>query len=193
MKKGMVVAVVLILGVVGSYLAAPLFIDREVNEPFDFPADLDVAEMSAGQRQEAMARAFAMAKAKPDTVMDEAMPEQPIAVASGSFVDVDRLHKGSGTATLYRLPDGEHIVRLDPFSVSNGPDLYVYLAKNTNPGNGDAVKQGFVSLGKLKGNKGSQNYPIPRGVNPAQYGSVVVFCQLFGVLFSPAPLEFSGS
>lgn len=191
MKKitGLVV-VVLVLGGIGGYLAAPLFIDREVSEPFDYPTPLEITRMSDAQRMDAMERAFSMAKSKPDVVMDESMPAAPQVLAKGTFTDVDRLHQGSGIATVYRLPDGQSIVRLDPFAVSNGPDLHLYLARNSAPTDGDSVKEDFVSLGKLKGNKGSQNYPVPDDVDVTRYGSVVVFCQLFGVLFSPATLEF---
>ena len=47
---------------------------------------------------------------------------------------------------------------------------------------------GFVNLGKLKGNVGNQNYEVPDGVDISEYGSVVIRCELFGVLFSPAAL-----
>ena len=184
------VVIVLVLGGIGGYLAAPLFIDKEVNEPFSYPTPLEITRMSNDQRKDAMARAFAMAEAQPDVVMDEPMPITPTVLATGTFTDVDRLHQGTGTAIVYRLPDGKNIVRLDPFAVSNGPDLYLYLARNPVPTDGDSATEDFVSLGKLKGNKGSQNYPVPENVDVTRYGSVVVFCRLFGVLFSPATLEF---
>ncbi len=46
-----------------------------------------------------------------------------------------------------------------------------------------------MNLGKLKGNVGNQNYTIPAGTDVSGFGSVVIWCQLFGVLFSPAALE----
>ena len=53
----------------------------------------------------------------------------------------------------------------------------------------DVAKSMFVDLGRLKAFKGSQNYPIPPGVNPASFGSVVIWCEQFGVLISPARLQ----
>ena len=47
---------------------------------------------------------------------------------------------------------------------------------------------GYLKLGKLKGNVGNQNYPVPAGTNITEYNSVVIWCELFGVLFSPAAL-----
>jgi hypothetical protein len=46
----------------------------------------------------------------------------------------------------------------------------------------------FVDLGRLKAFKGSQNYEIPTGVDIGKFGSVVVWCEQFGVLISPARL-----
>ena len=45
----------------------------------------------------------------------------------------------------------------------------------------------FKDLGRLRAFRGSQNYPIPEGVNPRDYDSVVIWCETFGVLISPAP------
>lgn len=53
----------------------------------------------------------------------------------------------------------------------------------------DVAKSIFIDLGRLKAFKGSQNYPLPAGVNPAAYGSVVIWCEQFGVLISPAELK----
>lgn len=52
----------------------------------------------------------------------------------------------------------------------------------------------FVDLGRLRAFEGSQNYAIPRGVDLAEFPSVVIWCEQFGVLISPADLEpVSGS
>ena len=99
---------------------------------------------------------------------------------------------GSGSATLYRLPDDRHVVRFENFRTTNGPDLVVYLAKHPSPSQAsDVADGGYVSLGKLKGNVGNQNYVIPDDVDITEFGSVVIWCELFGVLFSPASLSAS--
>jgi hypothetical protein len=48
----------------------------------------------------------------------------------------------------------------------------------------------FVDLGQLRAFKGSQNYAIPAGLDLGQYKSVVIWCEHFSVLISPADLEF---
>jgi len=48
----------------------------------------------------------------------------------------------------------------------------------------------FVDLGRLRAFKGSQKYPVPAGVDLAKFPSVVIWCQQFSVLISPADLTF---
>ncbi|MGK3943415.1 DM13 domain-containing protein [Streptomyces sp. RP5T] len=116
--------------------------------------------------------------------------EQPQTVASGELISHE--HATSGTVKLVRLADGSHVVRLENLDTSNGPDLRVWLT--------DApVKEGtagwrvfddgkHVSLGKLKGNKGSQNYTVPPDVDPAGFTSVSIWCDRFDVSFGAAEL-----
>lgn len=109
-------------------------------------------------------------------------------LARGAFVDADSFHKGSGTALI--VQDGaQRVLRFEDFQVTNGPDLYVYLAKHPQPRSRQEVAQGYVSLGKLKGNIGPQNYAIPGDVDLTRYRSVVIYCQPFHVVFSTATLE----
>jgi hypothetical protein len=108
--------------------------------------------------------------------------------AHGRFRDNDMLHRGTGDAMVYRRADGSLLLRLDNFRVTAGPDLYVYLTRHAAPENSKDVKKGFVTVARLKANAGTQDYDIPAGTSLAEFGSVVVYCQLFGVLFSAAPL-----
>ncbi|MFI6376898.1 DM13 domain-containing protein [Streptomyces sp. NPDC050546] len=119
-----------------------------------------------------------------------AAPAGPVTVAVGELVSHE--HATSGTVRLVRLADGSHIVRLENLDTSNGPDLRVLLT--------DApVKEGragwhvfddgeHVGLGKLKGNKGSQNYEVPEDIAPARYRSVSIWCDRFDVSFGAAEL-----
>lgn len=114
----------------------------------------------------------------------------PRTLASGELISHE--HDTSGTVTLVRLTDGSHIVRLENLDTSNGPDLRVLLT--------DApVKEGragwhvfddgeHVRLGKLKGNKGSQNYTVPADLDLSRYSSVSIWCDRFDVSFGAAEL-----
>ena len=123
-----------------------------------------------------------------DEVFFEALAEGAV-VATGSFRDADRTHKGVGQATLVALPGGRHEVQLSSFEVTNGPDLEVWLSEHPDPAtSADVSGNGWVSLGQLKGNVGDQAYPVPEGIDLSAYKSVVIWCEQFGVLFSPAAL-----
>jgi Electron transfer DM13 len=119
--------------------------------------------------------------------------ERTNVVAKGTFIQAntsDPLHYGKGGVMLYK-----RTVFLEPdFEVGPGPDYHVYLvakAKVRNASEVDGAK--FVDLGKLRSFKGSQKYEIPAGVDPEKYPSVVIWCQQFGVLISPADLTFDVS
>ena len=123
----------------------------------------------------------------------EATQPAPVMLKSGDFHDVDNFHRGSGVATIYRGPDGSHLLRLEDLDVTNGPDLHVILSPHPDPERRGEVKEpGYVDLGKLKGNRGDQNYPIPADVDVTAQRSVVIYCKPFHVLFSVAPLQDAG-
>jgi hypothetical protein len=74
--------------------------------------------------------------------------------------------------------------------VGPGPKFHVYLVPKAGVRKEADVKdQMFVDLGRLRAFKGSQRYPIPDGVDIRKYASVVIWCERFGVLISPADLK----
>jgi hypothetical protein len=114
-------------------------------------------------------------------------------VAGGEFVHVnpsDPIHYGKGQVTVY-----DDLVHLqDDFEVGPGPAFHVYLVPKADVREeADVENSMYVDLGRLRAFKGSQNYPIPAGVDVADFGSVVIWCERFGVLISPAKLEPVGS
>ena len=110
-------------------------------------------------------------------------------VARGTFKDADRAHKGQGNATIFQRADGSAVLRFTDFQVTNGPDLEVWLVAASDPQSSNDVKASeWLSLGRLKGNIGDQNYDIPADADLSKWGSVVIWCEQFGVLFSPAML-----
>ena len=124
-----------------------------------------------------------------DEVVAETLAEAEV-VAMGNFRDADRSHKGAGVATLVALPGGGHEVQLSDFQVTNGPDLEVWLSAHPDPEKSSDVSGNFwVSLGRLKGNVGNQAYQVPEGTDLSTIKSVVIWCEQFGVLFSPAALS----
>jgi Electron transfer DM13 len=108
-------------------------------------------------------------------------------VRSGSFRSLE--HATTGTAIVLRRPAGSLILRLEHLSTSNGPDLRVYLSRVPASGDLHAYRTGFIDLGALKGNQGSQNYLIPAGTDLSAFKSAVIWCRRFVVGFGVAPLS----
>ncbi len=191
MTKRRIIIGAVIVGVIpvlalGWWLGSPLLFDTEVSEPFPLSAGAIVPEDTAQEDVEAEMKEAAEA---PDTETDDGMPPTavPVALASGQFEDFDNFHQGSGTATIYQLEDGSHVLRLEGFEVTNGPELHVLLVPDADPQGRDDIT-GYVDLGGLKGNIGDQNYEIPSGNDVSGYGSVVIYCEPFHVIFSVAIL-----
>ena len=110
-------------------------------------------------------------------------------VASGTFIHAnpsDPVHYGKGRISVY-----EHIVFLEPdFEVGPGPAFHVYLVPKASIRSSSDLKDVmFVDLGGLRAFKGSQRYPIPSGVDLNNYQSIIIWCERFGVLISPADLK----
>jgi hypothetical protein len=127
-----------------------------------------------------------------DRVVAEELPSelQMKVAAKGEFRDADNVHHGKGTATIFENDSGTIVLRFTNFAATNGPDLKVWLVKAENiKSSADVKASAWVGLGPLKGNIGDQNYVIPEGINLADYRSVVIWCEQFGVLFSAADLK----
>lgn len=170
------------------WLGSPLFLSKTVDEEFPLTVNATVPENMTRAEVEAVMEGMAMVDAP---MSEEMMPGMAAAsvVKTGTFRDADRSHKGSGSATIYRLEDGSHVLRLEDFQVTNGPDLRVILSPNRDPqGPGDVTAPGYVELGKLKGNIGNQNYSIDAGVDVSTLNSVVIYCKPFRVIFAVAGL-----
>jgi Electron transfer DM13 len=108
-------------------------------------------------------------------------------VATGTFVSKE--HTTTGTVKLTELADGRRVLTLENLDTSNGPDLRVWLTDQPASAGWTAFDDGaWVELGKLKGNKGTQNYDVPANVKIDSYRSVTIWCKRFSVAFGAAEL-----
>ena len=120
-----------------------------------------------------------------DESVDEAAPVSA-EVVGGTFVSLD--HGTTGEVRVLDDGEGGRVVRLEGLATHNGPDLYLYLSTNPTDGEEQAFDDDFVSLGRLKGNQGDQNYELPAGVDLDRYSSVVIWCDRFNSAFGAAPI-----
>ncbi len=109
-------------------------------------------------------------------------PAGPVVVSSGPFRDGAPGHFGSGTATLGKDANGNPVLVLSNFSVTNGLDLHVILG-TTEGGGGSGI-----DLGELKATDGTFSYPVPADVDLASFKSVTIWCKSFPTIFAVATL-----
>jgi len=95
---------------------------------------------------------------------------------SGSFIPTSGINV-NGQAKIY-LDNNQYKLELQNFSISNGPDLKVYLSKSNTPTE-------FVNLGNLIS---STVYLIPQSVVLSEYKYVLIHCQQYNHLFAVAEL-----
>ncbi|SDC77431.1 DM13 domain-containing protein [Actinokineospora iranica] len=113
-------------------------------------------------------------------------PVGPRVLAEGAFVSQE--HTTSGTARVLEQ-GGDRVLRLEGFSTSDGPDLFVWLSAAEAGGSWGKYDDGrYVSLGKLKATDGNHNYAIPADVDLAGLRSAVIWCDRFNVSFGSAAL-----
>lgn len=87
----------------------------------------------------------------------------------------------SGSARIY-LQNNQHILALENFNSSNGPDLHVYISKEAQPVT-------YIDLGRLQSVSGNQQYPLTGTVNFSEYKYALIHCQRYNHLFGSAELK----
>jgi hypothetical protein len=204
MNKKTIIILIIIAAIaipVGIYIASPLFINTTVNEPLPTSGLTDLQKfqefMSMNNEQERVEKGQQMTTEEKNAILrgaahtggnsiNESMAEDVTVEGSfliGNFIGVnDGIHNAEGLAKVIVLDEGNSILRLENFRATNGPDLYVYLST-------DKSASDFVSLGRLKGNIGNQNYEIPEGTELSKYDTVLIWCRAFSVLFGSAELK----
>ena len=110
-----------------------------------------------------------------DTVDDGATQQQMGNFINGAYGSV------SGSAKVYQQGNG-YVLSLQNVSISNGPDLHVYIAKEIFPVN-------FIDLGSLRSTMGNQVYAIPGSPDFTQYKYALIHCKKYDHLFGSAELQ----
>lgn len=149
--------------------------------------------LTVAQREQLKKQVFELFSALPTSPSDDStaevhmeVPDVAVTEFSGEFVRVDGVpQRTSGTARVLTAPDGKALLSLEDFSVTNGPDLMVYLCISPI---GD-VRVGFVSLGELKAISGDQTYAINTKAALSGFRSVVIYSDTLEVAYGVAPLN----
>lgn len=182
-KKGLIIFIAICALILAYWLASPLFINTVVDE------SLPEVRMSIPSPTTVLPTSSSGTVVGETPVLSSTAAPQPETVFSGNFQDGDSFHKGSGSAKVYTMADGSKTLRFENFSVTNGPDLFVYVTDDSNVRDG---LTSFTNIGALKGNKGNQNYPLPNDLTITDNTKVLIWCRAFGVLFAEAALKWQG-
>jgi hypothetical protein len=130
---------------------------------------------------------FRPEKAFIDRTVEEADVQGQV-ILRGEFRGI--AHETEGKAVVVQSSHGNRVLRLSDFKTSDGPEVEVYLvAAEDAPDDESVTTAGFISLGALKGNLGSQNYVIPPNTDMTKHRCVAIWCKRFGVNFGVAPLR----
>lgn len=182
-------AALLVLAVtlpVAWYLASPLWTRVELNEASPLAAaptaDPTEAPPSLVATPPATPRAERTPPAREPTAT--ATPFVAREVSRGMWMGADAFHFAEGDALIIEVAPGQYVLRVENFSIRNGPDLYMMLSPDP-----DGYTDAALNLGSLRATDGAFNYDIPPGTDLSTYQSVVVWCEDFAVLFATARLE----
>lgn len=164
MKKLLIILILILVAAFLWWTVSPLFIQKEVND--ELPGDLleSLAKSAIGDMA--------------NTTEND--PSTTSLLGPFPIKDTD-LHPASGEVVVINSP-GKSIIRYKDYQGTNGPDLFVYLAK-------DLEAKEFVNLGRVRGNLGNLNYTVPDGIDISEYQYVLTWCKAFGVLFDYAELN----
>lgn len=181
-------ALIVVTGLaVGAALFQPwqLFVNTTVDEarPGDSPA-----VTSRPLRGSTPSKA-----AEPTPAPREGSPRRqptPEVLSTGNLISHE--HQTTGKVLIVRLADGRRVLRFEDLNTSSGPDLRVWLS--TGPvvkGRGGwfvFADHPHAELGRLKANRGNQNYVIPADADLDTLTSVSIWCKRFRVSFGAAAL-----
>lgn len=115
------------------------------------------------------------------------MTEPGAAVMAGQFYRVDQV--GMGTATIYRLADNSYALRLDDFFVTPNVDLELQLSPLEAPQTTEEVRDARSgTIAALDVTAGSLNFALPPELDPTDFRSLVIWCEMTRNAYAAATL-----
>jgi len=216
-KLGIIGAIIIIVGVSAFYLASPLFISTEIDEPLPEGAEVPTASPPLNQFQEFMAMSeeerieagnqmdeqeknqimleFTRMNSSIDesmTQINQSLSEQQTSQTGNESSNL--LLTGSFVGVGDGIHDAQGIAKVIPIEGGGNVLRLEDLIVTNGPDlyvylSTDKSASDFVNLGRLKANIGNQNYEIPEGIDITKYDTVLIWCRAFSVLFGSADLK----
>lgn len=184
-RTAIVVVMILVVAMPTAwYLGSPLFIRTSLVEAAPVPPAVTAVPLATSSPSAPTTAPGTPTATPTPTASPTATPFAPTTIAVGEFSGADDFHFGRGTASIVEVAPGRFHLRLEDFSVRNGPDLYVVLS--TAP---DGYADDALELGTLKATDGAFGYDLPAGVEPSAFRSAIIWCKQFSQLFAVAPFD----
>lgn len=95
-------------------------------------------------------------------------------------------HGLSGNASLYTLANKERVIQLEEFTMSAGPDVYVFFSKSNNYSESNTI--GVAKLTKTY-NNATLSITIDPAIDLKTHPFVLVYCVQYNSLFGYAELK----
>lgn len=112
-----------------------------------------------------------------DTIASVPVSPNSMLKYQGDFVPTSGITVAGGVKIYF--DSNQYKLKLENFSISDGPDLKVYLSKSSTPTE-------FVNLGSLNP---ASVYSIPESAAISDYKFVLIHCQEYNHLFAAASLN----
>lgn len=117
----------------------------------------------------------------------EEKPKVTIDERPRSFIK--KKYQISGNWSLKQEGDNVYIVFHSNFKTKSGPDLKVFITKQSMSSvNGKNAENNSVFLKDLKSNKGEQRYLVPSHIDISQYKSILIHCKKYAKLWGGGSL-----
>ena len=117
-------------------------------------------------------------------MVNDAAPSNSSIIKMGMFVSY--AHGLDGTAALYVDPAGAKVLRFENFTMSQGPDVYVYLSKANNFSKANVIEVAKLTDGYSKSNI---NFNVTSPSYTSDYKYVLVYCVQYNSLFGNTELK----
>ena len=116
--------------------------------------------------------------------VNDVTPTNSSIVKMGMFVSY--AHGLGGAAALYVDPAGAKILRFENFTMSQGPDVHVYVSKAGNFSNASVIEVAKLTDGYTKSNV---NLKLTSSAYISDYKYVLVYCVQYNSLFGNTELK----
>lgn len=179
------------IGGVLATLGLALALGGLLSQPTEVNEQVVVADVDARDAMEQSTAVEGDAKGDPDAMaapaaMAKEEPARNVLLSQGELQPLE--HAGRGTASIIRTAEGRTVLTLTGFESDAGPDLEVWLVAGNPKTDSDVEGGRHVSLGRLKGTSGDQQYVLPKDVDPSDFSHAYIWCRAFSVGFSRATL-----